>query len=195
LWDYTLNLTIDTSIITNITTTACDNYYWALTNTTLTNSGLYLSPTGCDTTKLQLTILPITSSTNSVTAIGFHTWAVNGITYTISGIYIDSTSLCNKDTLVLTIIPLSISNVSSINEFSCSPNPLEDILNLKFISNQVGSLELKLIDLTGRIVMSKTLRTISGLNKFDIDLIRIMNGIYTLQLVENNKLVQVRCKS
>jgi hypothetical protein len=94
----TLNLTINNSTSSSITTTACDTYTWALplgTGLTYTTSqtgltNLTTNAGGCPHTEtLNLTINNSTSGITNVAACSTYTWALplgNGLTYTTSQI-------------------------------------------------------------------------------------------------------------
>jgi len=116
----TLNLTINPSSSSTLTTIVCDSYNW--NGNTYISSGIYsfvfTSITGCDSIAvLDLTINPSTSSVQTTTECDSYTWPVNNQMYTSSGLYVDvntnSNGCVNTDTLDLTINPSSSSTLTT----------------------------------------------------------------------------------
>ncbi len=73
----------------------CSSYYWTISGNTYLNSGTYydtsININNCiqyDT--LNLTILPATSSTSSISACNSYLWPLNNQTYYTSGLYFDT---------------------------------------------------------------------------------------------------------
>ncbi len=71
---------------------------------TYTTSGTYTSVVGCHTEILDLTVIPSTSNTTTISACDTYTWAADGMTYTASGTYTVVTG-CHTEILDLTIHP------------------------------------------------------------------------------------------
>jgi len=124
----TLNLTINTPSNSTVSATTCDSYTWACNGQTYTQSGSYIcvgvNAGGCpDTTTLNLTINPSTSSTVSATACNSYTWACNGQTYTQSGSYTctgTNANGCLHTTtlnLVINSSTSSVENASACNSY------------------------------------------------------------------------------
>jgi hypothetical protein len=74
---------------------------------------------------------------------------------------------------------------------SIYPNPARDILNIDLTSNQVVQTEIKLLDMSGRVVKSILSQSQKGLNHITLDLSDIATGVYGVQVFENNKLTHV----
>jgi hypothetical protein len=90
---------------------------------TYTTSGSYSVVNGCQTTVLNLTITPSTTSTQTASACDSYTWSMNGITYTTSGSY-SVVSGCQTSVLNLTITPSTTSTqtASACNSYTWSMN-------------------------------------------------------------------------
>ncbi len=112
----TLNLTINMPTTSSVTEAACGSYPWAQNGVTYWASGTYYdtipngNAMGCDSIiTLNLTINPITASTQTVSACDSYTWNANGTTYTNSGQYTHAMqSIFGCDSVVtlnLTIVP------------------------------------------------------------------------------------------
>ena len=109
----TLNLTINNSVSSTITESACGSYTW--NGTTYTTSGNYTysgtTANGCDSTvTLSLTITPAVTNTITATACGSYTW--NGTTYTTSGTYTETYTAANGCDSIVTL-NLTINEQSS----------------------------------------------------------------------------------
>ena len=108
--DSTVVLTLDVvnSYTTNITETICDNESYVLGSQTLTASGNYsellLSSQGCDSTvNLDLTVLPTSANTISVTSCDSYTGPSGMNTWTTSGVYTDMIPAVNGCDSIITI--------------------------------------------------------------------------------------------
>ena len=115
----TLVLTINQPTSFTVTATACESYYWSLSDSTYTASGSYpvvlagANANGCDSTvTLVLTINQPTSFTVTATACESYYWSLSDSTYTASGSYPVTLPGANANgcdstvTLVLTITGL-----------------------------------------------------------------------------------------
>lgn len=71
---------------------------------------------------------------------------------------------------------------------SIYPNPTRATINIDLSTNNVSITEVKLLDMSGRVVKSVTAQTTKGLNNIQMDLSEIANGVYGIQIFENNKL-------
>ena len=117
----TLNLTINQSTSSSLTEIACGSYPWAQNGVTYMMSGSYNdtipNANGCDSIiTLNLTVNPITSSIETVSACDSYTWSANGVTYTTSGQHSQAfLSVAGCDSLVtlnLTIVPTPTANAT-----------------------------------------------------------------------------------
>ena len=99
-----LNLTVNPTVYTEETITACDSYTW--NGETYTESGDYVYTTtatnGCDSiVTLHLTINQTKHEEESITACDSHIW--NGETYTESGDYVYTTTATNGCDSIVTL--------------------------------------------------------------------------------------------
>jgi len=74
---------------------------------------------------------------------------------------------------------------------SIYPNPAKSILNIDLSAAKASQTEIKLVDMSGRVVKSVLTQSEKGLNHVTIDLSDISVGIYGVQVFENNKLTHV----
>jgi len=124
----TVNFTVGgpTTPLTNTTfQTSCDSFYWFVTDTTYSTSGIYTGTTtngnGCTVNEtLNLSITPLTTNGSVTTSIcdgGSYTWPANGQTYTTAQNGTTFVSGCNTATLNLTITPATTNG--SVTQTQC----------------------------------------------------------------------------
>ena len=83
---------------------------------------------------------------------------------------------------------LSLTGIKENNifqEFSVYPNPAENILNINFNLQQSQSFNIKLISVTGKVVYNEEVGNHVGYFKNTIDLQDYTRGIYFLQLISD----------
>lgn len=79
------------------------------------------------------------------------------------------------------VLPTSIVNLTD-NELNIYPNPTNGILNFEF-ENVLQNLTIKLFDLSGKLIIEEPIQNNT------LNLNKISKGIYTLQLLDENKKV------
>lgn len=83
-------------------------------------------------------------------------------------------------------ISIGIVNVNGSDKLSVFPNPADQSLSINFELNGSSNVAVNLVDISGKVVFSKT---ISGkILKYQdtISLVDFANGVYTLQIATNN---------
>ncbi|GBL36176.1 hypothetical protein EMGBS15_17710 [Filimonas sp.] len=122
---YLLCLTILPNTATSTSVTACNSYTWPANGVTYTNSGVYsfttLNANGCtNTSTLNLTILPTTTSAVSATACNSYTWPLNGVTYTASGTYTFTTTNAQGCPHITTLnLTITTGSTTHVNVIAC----------------------------------------------------------------------------
>jgi hypothetical protein len=102
----------------------------------------------------------------------------------LTGEFVDST-------LVYTSLPsIGVEEIAVISnvEFSVYPNPCENQLTLIQSNNQVDRVSLKVLDVTGRVVMTDVYWSA----KHTIDTANLPNGFYTVQLERKGQIHSVK---
>jgi hypothetical protein len=74
---------------------------------------------------------------------------------------------------------------------SIYPNPATHALNVDLTVAQAAKTEVRLVDMSGRVVQSVLSKTVKGLNHITINLGDVAKGVYGIQVFENNKLTHV----
>jgi len=87
-----------------------------------------------------------------------------------------------------------VSVLEAIEFNEVSPNPASTELNVRYSANQVGSVELKVRDLSGREVMGLNQSAQLGMNNVRLDVSNLSNGVYIIELsmgtfTQTNKIV------
>jgi hypothetical protein len=71
------------------------------------------------------------------------------------------------------------------------PNPTQDVLNVQFTSPEDADVVIRISDLTGRTVKTISTYSIMGNNLIDLSVADMVNGVYTLQVIQKGKLKYV----
>jgi len=85
----------------------------------------------------------------------------------------------------------SVSN-SELDKLEAYPNPTRSNVTLYFLSNDVAKYQLKLIDLTGREVISQSGQVMEGENFLEVNLNLMKEGIYIASLSVGEHVRQIR---
>jgi thiol-disulfide isomerase/thioredoxin len=82
---------------------------------------------------------------------------------------------------------------SGLKNLIVSPNPVSDMVNLNFITSQIGDLSFRIFDLSGRVLV-QGIKTgiISGTNTGKVDLKMLPSGVYFLEVKQEKSISVVR---
>jgi len=83
---------------------------------------------------------------------------------------------------------VGVSDFNSSNGFNAYPNPVNNELNVDLFSSYTGSVEINLVDLTGRRVISTKENKVSGKGTFKYDVSDLAKGIYFLRVKEGSEI-------
>ena len=84
-----------------------------------------------------------------------------------------------------TVLGVKSVKVTLVNNWLVYPNPTNGLVNLSFDTNSFQKLEL--IDITGKIMRTRTIGTLESTINFDIS--ELSSGIYTIRLVGQGTLI------
>ncbi|MDZ4759075.1 MAG: T9SS type A sorting domain-containing protein [Bacteroidota bacterium] len=180
-----------------------------------TDSGIYKAivwdaATGCfDTTSattVTVYVLPA-KPTISATASAVSTTA-SGLTYqwyrdttlvanatsqtytpTVNGKYklkVTNSNGCSSFSDPLDFKNTSISDLSGIQSLGIFPNPANNTITLEFASTTKQTVQLYIIDINGKVVMTQNINAANAKNNINIDLTNFAKGIYLVKLQTNN---------
>lgn len=68
------------------------------------------------------------------------------------------------------------------------PNPTSDYINVDLSTSKITQTEIKLFDMSGRVVKAVIAQTQKGLNNIKLDMTELAVGVYGIQVFENNTL-------
>ena len=72
------------------------------------------------------------------------------------------------------------------NDLSIYPNPAHDQLTLSFTAAKTTAMILTLSDVIGRTVLTEKRTAVEGLNTYQLDLTKLVKGLYLLQVEMND---------
>jgi hypothetical protein len=75
----------------------------------------------------------------------------------------------------------------SVKEVIVYPNPSNTNFNLSFTTEKTSSVSLVMVDMTGNVVLSKTIQSNAGVNQLAIETSKYANGVYNLMMFDENQ--------
>jgi parallel beta-helix repeat protein len=79
-----------------------------------------------------------------------------------------------------------VRNESMSKAFSVWPNPVIDNVNITLTADRNQNLNLRVVDLNGRVVRSQVVNVTKGMNQITVNLNTLNKGVYVVQLVGEN---------
>ena len=104
-----------------------------------------------------------------------------GTTNTYSVLVLDTNGCANTDDIFVDVIT-GTNNFSFNASVIIYPNPVFDNLHIEIFSGRSSKAVIRLMDVQGRVLQSRDEQIQQGENKFELDLSRIMRGIYFLEV-------------
>ncbi len=117
-----------------------------------------------------------------------HQYASNG-TYVVCLEITDSLQVCYDfqcDTIVVTCMPLNITENSSFEIGSLYPNPVADELNFTFTTSEIQDISISTLDITGKLISTENQSTLVGNNKVTLSTETLSSGTYLLRIVNKS---------
>ena len=106
--------------------------------------------------------------------------------------YTTATALINFNTGAMSKAPAGVELPEGINnEVKLYPNPTSDELNIELLSDNQSTASVKVMDMSGRVVKQAQSATFEGVNTIKVSLSELTAGMYTIQVVNNDKLIHV----
>ena len=106
--------------------------------------------------------------------------------------YTTATALINFNTGAMSKAPAGVELPEGINnEVKLYPNPTSNELNIEFLSDNQSTTSIKVMDMSGRVVKQTQSVSFEGLNTINVSLSELTAGMYTIQVVNNDKLVHI----
>lgn len=203
-WDFGDN-TFGNGVITTHTYTSTGTFTVCLT---VTDSALNCTSTFCDTVNIPTqSTCPVTFtnvsllgtqtfSAQPLSIFNTYTWsfgdnttgtgAVTTHTYLAPGTYTVCVTMTTQlgctstycDTV--NVAPVGLAEQELANNITIYPNPFNEQLQLRYNGNSTGPVTLRLNDLTGRVILEKTVTLVSG-NTLTVETAALHSGVYLLQ--------------
>lgn len=76
----------------------------------------------------------------------------------------------------------AVNDYSGVTELSVFPNPASDRLNVSFLTNEVSSIDCKILDMTGKLLYNKHIESDGGLVEESVNVSDFATGIYFLRI-------------
>ncbi len=95
--------------------------------------------------------------------------------YSLTQVDLDGTT---SNSYIVTLVR----NNHIVNNISLSPVPAHDLLQVSWTSEINGSQEIRVLDLTGRQVMTKEVAAVIGSNNIGLDISYLTNGAYFVEM-------------
>ena len=73
-------------------------------------------------------------------------------------------------------------NAAISNQLKVFPNPASSVLNFRYTSQLPGTLDYRLLDMTGKASISRTMNIVQGINEEQIDLTHLACATYFLEI-------------
>lgn len=123
------------------------------------------------------------------------TFVIEEATLENTGFYTcEATNICGKtkSTPAQVIVEKSggVTTVTDNNSFNIqvTPNPVKNDLNIAFELESEGTIEIALLDVTGRTIHTITTQGVNGLNNVSLDITnKVANGTYFVKIQNGNK--------
>ena len=78
---------------------------------------------------------------------------------------------------------------SAITNLNVYPNPSRDIFNLRFTSEDVQNLDVRIINVIGEVVYTENLQQFVGEYTKQVDLSTYTKGVYFLEITTDNEVI------
>ncbi|NPD83256.1 T9SS type A sorting domain-containing protein [Lentimicrobium sp. L6] len=96
------------------------------------------------------------------------------------------------ETFMFNIINVGVEELTNISEVSLFPNPATTSMALSFIAKQSGNLDIVISDILGKTVSNQSVDVKTGLFNENINIEDLNQGIYFLELNQNNESKVIR---
>ena len=177
-----VNVTIDNIELTSVSGLPANFTYTCNPPTCIFPGGTY----GCaeifstvDPTSADIGYYPLTMTTST---LAINVPLIGSLTQvdTVDYFYID---ISNSTALIEQV------NSSTLKILDVYPNPVSDLANFQFVIGNKHSVDFYIIDCMGRIIVNQEIVANRGVNKFQLDLSNLANGLYSYNFKISDKIV------
>ncbi|MEY3398769.1 MAG: hypothetical protein RL220_1363, partial [Bacteroidota bacterium] len=106
----------------------------------------------------------------------FYDWTVEAVTFE-----------CPSDRVEVQIIVLGINEFESVNSFTMFPNPATDVVTMSFDMTRNETIQVNILDVAGRTVMSNQIVASTGANAVNMDISGLAAGVYNIEFNIGNQ--------
>lgn len=142
--------------------------------------------------------LPATNATY-ISGQGTSTLNVDWNTAGTTSVLLKATNSCGNATRTLNlniaacrIAGSSNNNTAILSDVNIFPNPASNVLNIEFTSSANDNMSVKLLELSGREVMTRSSKAVSGFNMQTIDVSKLAKGIYLVSITTGGETLYSR---
>ncbi len=96
----------------------------------------------------------------------------------------------NASAVANTANTLQSKSLEDTDEMLIYPNPVQNILSVQLTTTTEGSAQIALMDITGKIVITKKQNLLKGLNEVSLDVSKLSAGMYLIQYTNAEQQVQ-----
>ena len=177
-----VNVTIDNIELSSVSGLPANFTYICNPPTCIFPGGTY----GCaeifstvDPTSADIGYYPLTMTTST---LAINVPLIGSLTQvdTVDYFYID---ISNSTALIEQV------NSSTLKILDVYPNPVSDLANFQFVIGNNYSVDFYIIDCMGRIIVNQEIVANRGVNKFQLDLSNLANGLYSYNFKISDKIV------
>ncbi|MEM6697281.1 MAG: T9SS type A sorting domain-containing protein, partial [Bacteroidota bacterium] len=68
-----------------------------------------------------------------------------------------------------------------------SPNPVQEVVNLTFVSEVSENVEIQVVTVSGKVLKSQTMRSVAGENQFNMKVEELPSGMYFIHILTEKK--------
>ena len=130
-----------------------------------------------------------TSSISQAPVYEFDTNGVYNVCLTIVtvGGQCTSTTCDSVDFSMMQGGPSAIEEINAFQELKLYPNPASDRVTVNLMSNTIGDLSIRLVNMMGQTLSYSTLTIFNGAINHSLDVSEIANGVYSVEVVLNGE--------
>jgi hypothetical protein len=94
---------------------------------------------------------------------------------------------CASDRAEVQAIVAGLDELNNVSNITFYPNPATTNLTLSFTSMFNATMQIQMMDQTGRIVLNQQINSTTGVNNHELNVANLAAGIYQLQIVRGNQ--------
>ena len=85
---------------------------------------------------------------------------------------------------------VAVRDIEFVNDFAVYPNPTSDFLTVDFTSSISKDVNMRIVDMNGKVLTETTELVLTGLNSKSIDVANYANGLYMITLTDGNNVTR-----